>query len=187
MADKQGAELRTRFLDWGMQYYVSGRLAAKAGQMPVHGNLLHHAVELFLKAALIDAATLKEMKEKWKHRLPTIWGKFKARYKDSALNRFDASISALHHFDSIRYPDKLVAEGMWGSITWASRPATKAFGGGRHQPRYEVIINEVDDLMLEVLRRAEINPKYFGNQLMSGEARKAITYENPWSAEWRSN
>jgi hypothetical protein len=167
-----------------MQYYISGRLTARAWQLPVHGNLLHHAVERFLKAALVGAATPEEMKNKWGHHLPTIWTKFKARYKDPALNRFDATIAALHKFEAIRYPEKLVTEGMFGAITWAPRPATKAAGPGPHPPRYEVIINEVDDLMLEIFQRAQINPQYFGNQLMASEAREALTYQNPRAAEW---
>ena len=34
------------------QYYVAGRYAAFAGFIPVTGNLLHHAIELFLKGGL---------------------------------------------------------------------------------------------------------------------------------------
>ena len=34
------------------QYYVVGRFAAFAGLIPITGNLLHHAVEMFLKGGL---------------------------------------------------------------------------------------------------------------------------------------
>src|SRR5262245_19546497 len=141
MVANRDAEFRRWFLNLGMQYYVSGRLAGRAGQVPVHGNLLHHAVEMFLKAALVGTATPKEMKD-WRHHLPTLWKKFRAKYKDEAQDQFDATISALHNFEAIRYPDKLVTEGMFGAITWAPRPATKALGRGPYPPRYEVIINE---------------------------------------------
>lgn len=40
--------------EYAAQYYVAGRLTARAELIPIYGNLLHHAVEMFLKAALLD-------------------------------------------------------------------------------------------------------------------------------------
>jgi hypothetical protein len=36
----------------GLQYYVAGRFATSNGFIPVSANLLHHGVELLLKACL---------------------------------------------------------------------------------------------------------------------------------------
>jgi hypothetical protein len=60
------------------QYYVGGRFAAFAGFIPITGNLLHHAVEMFLKGGLSkNGSSLVDLK-KMNHNLPNIWAKFKA-------------------------------------------------------------------------------------------------------------
>ena len=43
------------FFDSAMQYYVAGRGAFFAKLTPVAANLLHHAVEMFLKGAIPTA------------------------------------------------------------------------------------------------------------------------------------
>jgi len=45
-----------------MQYYVSGRSAVFAQSCPVCANLLHHAVEMFLKVGLADLG-LNELRD----------------------------------------------------------------------------------------------------------------------------
>ena len=42
-------------------YYVAGRAAAMADVVPVYGNLLHHALKLYLKAALIRHVPVKAL------------------------------------------------------------------------------------------------------------------------------
>ena len=50
-------DVKYRFCDLATQYYIAGRLAARAAQAPVYGNLLHHAVEMYLKGALVGTLT----------------------------------------------------------------------------------------------------------------------------------
>src|SRR5262245_52180009 len=50
---KKEERFRDIFYDCGMQYYVAARFAARAGLVPTHGNLFHHAIEMCLKAALV--------------------------------------------------------------------------------------------------------------------------------------
>jgi hypothetical protein len=78
----------------GCQYYVAGRYAAFAGLNPVAGNLLHHAIENFLKGVLSKTKTLDELK-KLGHKLPDIWAVFKAKANDVKLAQFDSTISRL--------------------------------------------------------------------------------------------
>src|SRR5439155_19066176 len=59
--------IKGRFCDWATQYYVVGRMAARAGFLPVYGNLLHHAVEMYVKAALIGVVSLENLKRKYIH------------------------------------------------------------------------------------------------------------------------
>jgi len=59
-----------RLFDTGMQYYTIGRYSVLAGVNPVAGNLLHHAIEMFLKGALaVNAASLLR---KWKMKSKSI-------------------------------------------------------------------------------------------------------------------
>ena len=62
------------FISSAIDYYVAGRFAVFAGLNPTAGNLLHHAVEMSLKAALSKRGwSLGDLK-KLGHRLEDIWG-----------------------------------------------------------------------------------------------------------------
>ncbi len=51
-------------------------------------------------------------------------------------------------------------------------------------PKYEVIIGDVDNLVIEVLKRASLNPKFFVIGLHAPAAREAMAYQNPQAAGW---
>jgi hypothetical protein len=177
-------EFRYWFCDLATQYYVAGRLAAKGFLVPVHGNLLHHAVEMFLKAALVGTLTVTELR-KHGHDLPALWNAFRAKENDAALSRFDATIGDLHKFEAIRFPDLLVAKGFLGGVGWAPEHATTYSGTLKPPPKYEVVINLVDELVAEVARRAGVNPKAFAATFAgSPETREALTYQNPQAGHW---
>jgi hypothetical protein len=102
-------DLKGRFCDLAIQYYVAGRSTAVAGLMPIYGNLLHHAVEMFLKTALLGVLSLKQMASKeYGHNLEALWKEFKAKEAAPALDQFDSMISALNLFENLRYPDKVL-------------------------------------------------------------------------------
>ena len=175
--------MKYRFCDLGTQYYVSGRLAAQAWQAPVHGNLLHHAVEMFLKGALLDALSVKQLKKRpYSHDLPSLWDAFKAKERDATLNRFDAAIRALHAFESIRYPDEIERHGMATGVAWARGDIS--FDGGTHPlpPQYIVHIHEIDELVVDILSRASVNPQAI--KMRNNIAREALQYQNPFAAAW---
>ena len=57
----------------GLDYYIAGRAAAMAGLAPVAGNLLHHAVEMLVKADLSKTIPLVELKaRRFGHGLPAL-------------------------------------------------------------------------------------------------------------------
>jgi len=93
------------FFSNGRQYYIAGRYAVFAALIPVAGNLLHHAVEHFLKGGLAKTTPLDDMKKKLGHKLPKIWDAFKTQANDPTLARFDDVISTLDEFEELRYPD----------------------------------------------------------------------------------
>jgi hypothetical protein len=72
------------FFQNACQYYVAGRYAAFAALNPVAGNLLHHAIEHFLKGGLSKTKSLAELK-RLGHSLPKIWAAFKTQVNDPVL------------------------------------------------------------------------------------------------------
>jgi len=178
-------EFKWRFADLATQYYVAARIAAKTGLVPIHGNLFHHAVELYLKAALVGTIPVDQMKQRpYIHDLRALWKAFKTEENDPALNRFDRTVAALHELESIRYPDKIVDHGMTVSVAWKRGDVGPITGTVKMPPRYEVVIEEVDHLIIEVLRRASVNPKFFSMRFNHPVAREALAYENPEAASW---
>jgi hypothetical protein len=91
-----------------------GRWMVHAGPMvtPVAGNILHHAIEMFLKAGLVEYLPTRDLKYNLGHELGKPWREFKAKLADPELDHFDGAIERLDAFEDIRYPDKLVTEGL---------------------------------------------------------------------------
>ena len=83
MATTTDEEFKSRFCDLGTQYYVAGRSVARAGLNPVYGNLLHHALEMFLKRVLVGPLTVEKL-TKMRHNLHLLWEAYKAEEKDAA-------------------------------------------------------------------------------------------------------
>lgn len=173
------------FCNLATQYYVAARLAARAGLIPVHGNLFHNAVEMYLKAALVGTLPVAQMKQKqYSHDLTALWDRFKTKEADPALTHFDPTIQELHLFESIRYPDKIVGEGMIATVVWQAHHATTASGSAKMPPKYEFIIEDIDNLVIEVLQRASVNPKFLVTRVTNADAREALAYQNPQAARW---
>src|SRR5262245_57261070 len=99
------------FISAGMHYYVAGRYAVFAGLNPTAANLLHHAVEMTLKGTLAkEGMGLKALKGLG-HDLPRIWREFTAKYGIDG-STFDSVITGLQKFETIRYPDEIVKQGL---------------------------------------------------------------------------
>jgi hypothetical protein len=125
------------------------------------------------------------MKRKpYSHDLTALWQKFKAKEGNPSLDSFDPTIQELRPFESIRYPDEIVAKGMLGSIAWKPHHAVTASGSAKIPPKYEVIIGDIDNLVIEVLGRIPINPKYLANKVRNAASREALIYQNPQEACW---
>jgi hypothetical protein len=169
----------TEFLDFGFQYYVAARCGVRANLSPVTGNLFHHAVEMFLKARISQSMSSDDMKKKFGHGLKLLWQAFKAEFPSVNLGRFDALVDALDRFESIRYPDEIVAKGAQLVIALDRNAATSTRQlSGTPVPRYEIVLADLDELIAEVLRVSSRNPAFFTNGL-NQYAREAMKYENP--------
>jgi hypothetical protein len=89
------------FFSSATQYYVTGRFALLAGQSPIARNLLHHAIEMYLKGGLTKTMGLQDLK-KLGHSLPNVWSAFKARFPNPGLDSFDALVLSLNAFEELR-------------------------------------------------------------------------------------
>jgi hypothetical protein len=79
MSDRE----RERFFSSACDYYIAGRFAAFARLNPVVGNLLHHAIEMYLKGALAKTKSLVALDKGFKHNFPKLWKAFKQHANDA--------------------------------------------------------------------------------------------------------
>lgn len=152
--------IRASFLSSGMQYYVSGRFAIFAGLVPVAGNLLHHAVEMFLKGGLAGSMELGELKGLG-HSLPKTWSAFKVRFDHPQLGRCDSVVDSLHAFEELRYPDSIVQKGARIMAGPVAGPRLGDSGQIIPTPSYELYLSEIDPLVRLVFEVASVNPMFF--------------------------
>jgi hypothetical protein len=172
----------------GVNYYIAGRYASLAGLSPSAGSLLHHAVEMFLKGRLLktDVVSIDDLKKMpYRHDLKALWQAFKDDVgRDPALDRFDGDIGGLNEFDTIRYPDRILKEGMRCFIGVAP---FEPLDQPRPEPLFVLCLDQIDDLVREVFTRASYNPAAFFGGLNS-DAWMYLTMHNKWIAadtEWR--
>jgi hypothetical protein len=159
------------FISAGMHYYVAGRYAVFAGLNPTAANLLHHAVEMALKGVLakkgMDLKALKGLS----HDLPIIWREFTKQYGiDGSV--FDGVIAELHKFETIRYPDEIVKQGL-ASLISRGKPSPPS-GHTTHA----LWLGEIDELMDKVFTVGSINHKAYVNGLHMPEAKEYLIKEN---------
>ncbi len=168
------------FLSLAVQYYIAARSAALSGLMPVSGNIYHHAIEMFLKAQLSKKRTLKQLKKGFRdHNLSTLWQAFKDEFPQADLEKFDDTIVKLNHFENIRYPDKLIADGAQMMLGWR-----KGFlSADSKVPKYEIVIEDIDRLIAIIFEICSVNPIFFMAG-MNEYARESITQKNPASSGW---
>lgn len=193
MTEKEES-FREVFLDLGTQYYAAARESARVGLTPVYGNLFHHALEMYLKAALVSLVPIDELKNKYKHNLRRLWDRLKVDKPD--LGEFDGVIADIDPFEDIRYPDRIVESGFICSINWEREPGFSPphitvgedpVGRPPYQlPRhYQPVIAEIDRLVTEVLGRIKVNPKYLLKQ-HSPKATPWILYRNKDAIRWEN-
>jgi hypothetical protein len=140
------------------EYYVAGRFAFWTQMRSIPGNLLHHALEYFMKGHLW--LTLGEEVEKFQHNLPGIWQSFKATTGDSRLEHttFNRVVGNLHEFEPYRYPPHKIEQFFFAlALTRAELDAARAADrASGTPPRLGFASEEVHTLVLllfDVFRR----------------------------------
>lgn len=147
-----------QFAQLAAQYYASGRFAALTHCLPVAGNLLHHAVEMFLKCALVRTLTLAELKTLG-HKLPVLWTRFRSIHTDQTYATLDEAITELDRFERLRYPDNVVIEGMQVSFVIFKAQFARLPQGP--QPPYHLILEDVDLLSQVAARTSGLSAQAF--------------------------
>jgi len=187
-------ELWFEFCRYGIQYYAAGRWSELMRHIPVYGNLLHHALEMFLKAALTrQHVSLKDLKDMG-HDLNRLWTEFKKRLAgNDSLAEYDGLILELDKFEDIRYPDAIWKTGMpvmtvGTSFVPGDRAEMWRAGGpplAKDQPRpshYEVNLGEIDGLVVKIVEVIGVNPGVLVNKLLMKEAKETLREQNPHAA-----
>jgi len=169
------------FFSVATQYYVTGRYAVLAGQIPVAGNLLHHAIEMYLKGGLAKTMALQQLK-RLSHKLPNLWSTFKGQFADPALSSFDTLVSSLHAFEDLRYPDSILSKGMLVKMGIVRVSVAPPGASTRPEPTYELYLEEIDALVGKIFEVVPVNPAFFLGGLQS-KAREYLWEGNaqPWA------
>src|SRR6266567_5390434 len=125
---------RADFFRLGMHYYIVGRFATLTGLFPMAGNLLHHAIEMFLKGALVRVIGLDALRTIG-HDLNRLWQAFKSHFPFAEAASFDKPIAEMHRFERLRYPDVAIREGMEATLAIFREHSIETPGSGESPPR----------------------------------------------------
>jgi hypothetical protein len=170
-------DTRFAFAHLAVAYYGLGRFAALTHTTIVSGNLLHHAVEMIIKAALARSLSLRELKD-LRHSLTKLWAKLKPTSSTLADARFRRTINQLDVFERLRYPDVGLKKGyeIYHGIFRGSDPSSS--GWAKPAPnKYILVLNDVDSLFAAVFRAASLNPPAFIPQ--DADRARWIKRDNP--------
>jgi HEPN domain-containing protein len=165
------------FISAAMHYYVTGRYAVFAGLNPTAANLLHHAVEMALKGALAKKGRDLKALKALGHDLPEIWREFTAQYGIDGRT-FDGVIAELQKFETIRYPDEIVKQGLTSLIS-RGKP-TPPSGHTTHA----LWLGEIDELMDKVFTVGSISHNAYVSGLHMSDATEYLIKENE-VATWK--
>lgn len=171
------SNVRVEFFGLGVQYYIAARFAASAQLLPVTGNLFHHAIEMMIKGELATYLTERQRRD-LSHDLNQLWREFKRRTNsEQSLERFDTVVARLAQFEDIRFPERIVSEGMTCVIGFGEFASTD-YGDGHRGPRYELFVGEVDALVKAILEASHVNPVFFTGRYHTKHARGYLRRHN---------
>jgi HEPN domain-containing protein len=156
--------LRALYFDAALQYQIAARFSVIAGFIPISGNLFHHAIEFYLKGALIEKMD-ESLRRKFRHDVRRLWRRYKNEVANPLLDKFDRAIADLHRFERIRYPEEIATHGMAGEIGFV-RNNTLSSGTSIYQtPRYHLVVDELDELVKIIFETSKLNPQFFTRRL----------------------
>lgn len=170
-------------IQYGLQYYVAGRFAIVNGFTPVSANLMHHGVELLLKACLARDDSYETIlkygykKEGYGHDIALLWAAFKGRREAAVPEEFDKVIEGLQAFEDIRYPEHLIQHG--AVIRFGLFDVSEPIRDNSQRPErpYSLQLPQIDRLMGLLFEASDGNPNVFLQDITAGHERLLIYYE----------
>jgi HEPN domain-containing protein len=169
--------LRMMYFDTALHYQITARYAVVAGLVPASGNLVHHAIEFYLKGALIEDLD-EAARRKMYHNLRRLWRRYKKQRNNLVLDKFDQTIQDIYKFEKIRYPEEILRLGMLAEIGFVrNTPITQGTGLTPPGARYELALDEVDELVKLIFQIENINPKFYTDRL-NEHARRYLEHRN---------
>ena len=143
----------------------AGRFSAASHFTPVSANLLHHAVEMFLKGCLVTKVGFDLLpRRKAGHDLNALWEKFREYFPDPKFERYTTAIAELHNFEQIRYPEKLITNGGLLGVGFLSGVKNVQLYGPK-LPEYQLAVNDIDDLVKDLFDAGNVNPMFYSTIL----------------------
>ncbi len=151
------------------------------------GNQHHHAVEMFLKAALTrEGASLEDLK-KIGHDLNRLWAEFKKRFAgDVSLAEYNDLIRELDKFEDIRYPDAILRTGMTGGTSIVPGDRAEMWSDQPLPSHYEVNLGEIDGLVAKIVEVIGVNRQVLMNTLKRQAAKDVLLEHNPHGTFWQT-
>ena len=170
------------FAQLALQYFVAGRSAAIDQMIPVLGNLLHHAVEMALKATLAPSLGMPALKTLG-HNLPRMWARFKEIFPAVDVSRFDLVIAELHKFEELRYPDSIIQHGAMMGFALFREQVVSASSSVASTPHYAIVLEDIDELQELLFAVGNINPRALTGS-MSESAKQHLFLHNRHASKW---
>jgi hypothetical protein len=166
-----------------VDYYVAGRFAARASLVPLAGNMMHHAIELSLKAALVERVGMDKLRHKFGHNVPKLWNEYRGARTN--LSKFDRMVAEVDRFEEIRYPDALAANGGNTLTSWiAHRDDLRGHPALQAAPIYELVVHDVDEFIVTLLDSEIGYDVWPHSRLFVPTALDAIMHNNPFADRW---
>jgi len=162
-----------KLLENALQYYVAGRFSFFAQLHPTTGHQFHHAIEFALKGGLVH---LDEHIGSH-HNIELFWRRFTAALDNPDLDKLGHTIRELHRFESIRYPDRILAHGMTSLMGFKREAGMGIETVGKEPPQYDLYLEEIDQVFGAIFLATKLNPDFF-TSMLSREAKTYLTREN---------
>jgi hypothetical protein len=164
-----------RAIQVSVQYYVAGRFAAAAHLVPVAGNLLHHAVEMLLKACIVHKAGFAGLHRR--HELPKLWRAYKRVFGVVDVADLDNVIASLQRYEHIRYPDDTMREGAGMTIQFEPSPSPKSSKPGS-VPDYTLEMPDLDGFVRRIIVSGPVDSQVLVSHLHSPHAHTYLLHLN---------
>ncbi len=157
------------FYNTGMQYYTLGRYAVVASIHPVAGNILHQAIQMFLKGALArnvpaparDNQAWLQGLEGSDRKLVELWTDFKKSFPDQQFERHDRVIALLGRFENVSDRSLRLGRGAMCTIGVKGGGMVSDDAWGKPEPHYDLLLEEIEDLAAAICGAAGVKPKFF--------------------------